>query len=287
MGLPFPFVTNTVFSVLLLTLFATGPVDSFLLGSRRDIISSINRGKLSLDFGLTSPASLYTFESKHKFRLSFKDVEDNDERETETSNLEEEDMTTEIQFANEEEAVNLLMQAVEKSNNVDPVYVEQALLYLERLERKARKVSTSKNIDLEAKMIGAWRLIFTTGTKETQKKLYWGARIFSNKGKRVKLNYFPVKAVQYFGEDNDYRNTALYFSNKPDSKALVNVIGKFYTPSKTKMPKLELDVQKVNIGGLFEFKTEGKGYFTMFYVDDNICCARGQGGGLAVWTKQK
>lgn len=134
-------------------------------------------------------------------------------------------------------------------------------------------------------MVGAWYLPLEP--KQHKRSYIGDLAFFSRKGKKIKLNYFPVKAVQYFGDNNDYRNTALYFSDKPDSKSLINVIGKYYAPSKTKMPKLELDVQKINIGGWIEVKSEGKGYFTMFYVDDKICCARGQGGGLAVWSKQE
>ena len=253
------------FSTLLLVLLWFPTTDGFNVG--RYAISRKSSGRLSPLLVLTSTRKLYPRNSRlNQFPLSFKDGNENDENEADTNIMKAEEENVDVaKFANEQEAVDLLMQSIEKSNNVDPVLVEQALLYLERIERKARKVSTSEKIDLESKMVGAWRLIFTTGTKATQKKLYWGSRIFSSKGKRVKLNYFPVKAVQYFGENNDYKNTALYFSNEPDSKALVNVIGKFYTPSESKMPKLELDVQKVNIGGLFEFKTQGKGYFTMFY----------------------
>jgi len=277
------FFSLSLFFPPLILLLWPHTTDAFFVG--RYSTSVISNGRLSTHVGLTPTAKLYHLKAgSNKVTLSYKGGDDNEEKEENILKAGQED--NEVKFADQQEAVDLLMQSIEKSNNVEPALVEEALLYLERSERKARKVPNSEKINLESKIIGAWRLIFTTGTKATQKKLYWGSRIFSNKGKRVKLNYFPVKAVQYFGEDNDYKNTALYFSDKADSEAFLNVIGKFYTPSETKMPKLELDVQKVNIGGLFEFKTQGKGYFTMFYVDDNICCARGQGGGLAVWSKQ-
>ena len=77
--------------------------------------------------------------------------------------------------------------AVDKSTSPDEV-IEQ-LLNLEKLMRQKNKLdegATSR--DTIRNLNGAWRLVFTTGTINTQKKI-------------GKINYFPIKAVQTFNTD--------------------------------------------------------------------------------------
>jgi len=74
--------------------------------------------------------------------------------------------------------------AVNKSTSPDEV-IEQ-LLTLEKLMRLKNKLdegATSR--DTIRNLSGAWRLVFTTGTIDTQKKI-------------GKINYFPIKAIQTF-----------------------------------------------------------------------------------------
>ena len=53
---------------------------------------------------------------------------------------------------------------------------------------------------LKGRLCGEWRLIFTTGTIDTQKKL------------KAKINYFPLKAVQTFAEGGEISNS-IYFGD--------------------------------------------------------------------------
>ncbi len=84
-------------------------------------------------------------------------------------------------------ALSILYDAAEtKNENTDAVY--NALEELERLQRSKRKVEMEATNDYSTaermlqNLDGEWRLIFTTGTKETQNKLG---------GNRI--NYFPIK----------------------------------------------------------------------------------------------
>lgn len=84
-------------------------------------------------------------------------------------------------------ALSVLYEAAEiKNENTDAVY--NALVELERLQRSKRKAEGEVNDDYSTaermlrNLDGEWRLIFTTGTKETQDKLG---------GNRI--NYFPIK----------------------------------------------------------------------------------------------
>ena len=72
------------------------------------------------------------------------------------------------------------------TKDVDGADVFDALTLLEKSMRTENKV---RNGELGREQLtaldGAWRLIFTTGTAETQKKI-------------GRINYFPIKAVQTF-----------------------------------------------------------------------------------------
>ena len=79
--------------------------------------------------------------------------------------------------------------AVDKSTSPDEVITQ--LLSLEKLMRLKNKLdggATSR--DTIRNLNGAWRLVFTTGTIDTQKKI-------------GKINYFPIKAVQTFNTATD------------------------------------------------------------------------------------
>ena len=124
-----------------------------------------------------------------------------------------------------------------------------------------------------------------------------------------KINYFPVKAFQSFAKDSDaYSNNICLGDWK-----VVQVIGKFNCP---KFKKLEFTVESIKVCvyicvcvciyshllylsftqsytythksqlGPLGFGSKGEGFFTFFHVDESIAVARGQGGGLALWSKQ-
>jgi len=75
-----------------------------------------------------------------------------------------------------------LYSNVHHPNKIDAVFY---LFYgPSRQKRKAEGESVTK--DLLKKLTGDWRLIFTTGTKNTQDRF------------KTRINYFPLKAVQSF-----------------------------------------------------------------------------------------
>ena len=75
-----------------------------------------------------------------------------------------------------------------KTQAEDPEVVLQALETLEKVMRSKRKTDTSFTVakDVLENLNGSWRLVFTTGTKQTQDRF------------ETKINYFPIKAVQSF-----------------------------------------------------------------------------------------
>ena len=91
-------------------------------------------------------------------------------------------------FAGESEivaAVQVLERAAETKSE-DPEAVLTQLLALEKLMRARNAFDGDATSRETFEMLdGSWRLIFTTGTIDTQKKI-------------GKINYFPIKAVQSF-----------------------------------------------------------------------------------------
>ncbi len=142
---------------------------------------------------------------------------------------------------------------------------------------------------------GEWRLIFTTGTKERQKK----------SGGRV--NYFPLKAIQKF----DASTTPMIIENGiygPWDIPLIRFSGDFDYDVRRR--KLEFDFDMIEILGLLKIKLGRKdvakiggnlglgsannekladmgrrAFFDWISADDEIATARGGGGGLALWKR--
>ena len=80
-----------------------------------------------------------------------------------------------------------------KSEDGDTVV--SALLALEKGMREASKADAGVSAATYANLDGCWRLIFTTGTIDTQKKI-------------GQINYFPLKAVQTFDTERGRISTS-------------------------------------------------------------------------------
>lgn len=177
----------------------------------------------------------------------------------------------------------------------DPNEVIEALESLEKLMRKRNKLdeglTSIKTLD---QLNGSWRLIFTTGTADTQKKF-------------GKVNYFPIKAVQSF----DTSTTPFSISNGIflGDFSVVKFFGDFEWKEKAR--KLEFDFDRIAVLGLgpFDLPKGGaakigsstglgsesnedliknqnkKPFFNWISADPNIATARGGGGGLALWKR--
>ena len=178
----------------------------------------------------------------------------------------------------------------------DPEIVLGALEDLEKFMRSKRKdekdYATAQNV-LD-NLNGSWRLIFTTGTKQTQERF------------ETRINYFPIKAVQSF----DTTSTPFKIENGiyAGDFALLKFGGEFEFD--LKKSKLEFDFNQITIlqlptinlkkdeaakigastglGSESNVKNAQKGnkaFFNWISADANIATARGGGGGLALWKR--
>lgn len=177
----------------------------------------------------------------------------------------------------------------------DSETVIQALLDLEKLQRKkAKEEGESVGQAMKTQLNGDWRLVFTTGTADTQEK-------YGN------INYFPIKAVQTFrtvSEEPMLITNGIFVGDFP----LVKFFGEMDFDLKKR--KLEFDFNELLILNLIKLNL-GKGeaakigassglgsesnvenakrgrqaFFNWISADENIATARGGGGGLALWKR--
>jgi hypothetical protein len=170
-----------------------------------------------------------------------------------------------------------------------------SLLALEKLKRARNKLDEGETSrDTLENLNGSWRLIFTTGTIDTQKKI------------GGKINYFPIKAVQTFNTADFSISNGIYLGDI--------VIIKFYGDFEwlEKARKVEFDFDRIALfgeslsfdlpkGGAAKIgsstglgsennvelitKQNKKPFFNWISADADIATARGGGGGLALWKR--
>lgn len=183
----------------------------------------------------------------------------------------------------------LITAAATKATDGDTVV--DALLSLEKNMRAKAKADPEVAEEMLNSLNGAWRLKFTTGTIDTQKKF----------GRRI--NYFPVKAAQCFDTESMTLTNGIYIGDF----ALLKFFGPFEFNLKSR--KLEFDFYDIAVLGIkFSLGRGGaaeigsatglgsnnnkklvddgkKPFFNWVSADEDIATARGGGGGLALWAR--
>lgn len=184
-----------------------------------------------------------------------------------------------------------LLKSAAETKQEDSEAVIQSLLDLEQLSRQAAKLDEAYAQDMMNNLDGSWRLVFTTGTVNTQKK--YG-----------KINYFPLKAVQSFDVAEGKIENGIYLG---DFCAL-KFSGDFTFDLKKR--KLEFDFDQIcllqfldialgkgeaaSLGAKSGLGSESnvanaakdkKAFFNWISADAAIATARGGGGGLALWKR--
>lgn len=189
-------------------------------------------------------------------------------------------------------AKEVLNAAVRKE--AEPIRVVDQLSALEKLMRKRNKLDGGRtSAETLAALKGSWRLVFTTGTVDTQKKI-------------GKINYFPLKAIQSFDTDTMTLSNGIFLGNI----ALLKFFGEWSWQEKSR--KLEFTFDQLKLFNTFTVKlnkgeaeklgsasglgsssneelvrNEKKPFFNWISADENIATARGGGGGLALWKKEE
>ena len=185
-----------------------------------------------------------------------------------------------------DENMTLLKKAA-ASKDQDSDAVVTALLEVEKQMRQAAKEDPNVASEMRQQLNGDWRLVFTTGTIDTQKRT-------------GRINYFPLKAVQSFRPNNDIEN-GIYLGDFP----AVKFQGTFEFNLKSRKLEFDftqltlfnfLDIQlgqgeaaelgaKSGLGSKNNVGAKRKAFFNWISADADIATARGGGGGLALWKR--
>ena len=212
---------------------------------------------------------------------------------------------TEDIFAQMEASKQILYRAAEtKQEDADTVI--DALLDLEKLAKKANRADPSlAETTLKNLSEGGvnWRLIFTTGTLDTQRKL--GG---------TKINYFPLKATQSFDSSKEnMQDWVIQNGIAVGDFELVKFEGDFdwTLTEKSGLTKVTFDFNRITLlNGLLDIplkkgeaaslgaksglgsennvdlqKKGKRPFFNWISADDQIATARGGGGGIALWKR--
>lgn len=195
------------------------------------------------------------------------------------------------EFDPEIEAAKEILARAAETKREDTEIVVEALLTLEKAMRAKARVDDSVGPETLQQLDGAWRLVFTTGTIDTQKKL------------KRRINYFPLKAVQCFDASAMKITNSIMIGNTP----LIKFLGPFEFNAKSR--KVEFDFTAIRLlgfkidlpkGGAAKIgSTTGLGsennedlvqkgkkpFFNWISADGEIATARGGGGGLALWKR--
>ena len=177
------------------------------------------------------------------------------------------------------------------TRDVDSEAVVGALLALEKGMRAAAKADPAVSAATLANLDGCWRLVFTTGTIDTQKKV-------------GSINYFPLKAVQTFDTASSRISNSILVGDFP----LIRFFGEFEWLSDRR--RVEFDFDRIallgfgridlptggaaKIGASTGLGSEGnveraaqakKPFFNWISADGDVATARGGGGGIALWKR--
>jgi hypothetical protein len=198
-----------------------------------------------------------------------------------------------MEYQSRIDSCNEILYRAAETKDEDPDKVFEALSDLEKLMRTKCKEEPETTQQVLDNLNGSWRLIFTTGTVNTQEKL------------KGRINYFPVKAVQSFDTStNPFSiSNGIYIGDF----AVLKFFGSFDFNLKSR--KLEFDFDEIAILGLKISLGKGqaakigassglgsesnvvnaernrKAFFNWINADPAIATARGGGGGLALWKR--
>ncbi|MBF2056957.1 MAG: hypothetical protein IGQ45_06990 [Cyanobacterium sp. T60_A2020_053] len=144
-------------------------------------------------------------------------------------------------------------------------------------------------------LMGNWHLVFITGTKESKKK--WSNVI----GKGFYLPQFINVSINYYSDEKEVNqgkvvnqvNVGLVkFSVEGPIKYLEKKNILAFDFNYLKMYILGVQTYQTNIRGgenstesFYRAKINQLAFFSYFLVTENLICARGRGGGLALWKK--
>jgi len=176
-----------------------------------------------------------------------------------------------------------------------PAEIVTALVNLEKAGKKGQETVSYQQL------VGTWRLWFITGTKKTRQRagIMLGSGRYLPPGIRINLSYSPNLEVSLTnGEAGQVKNSVHL------AGITVTLSGptKFFPNQKL----LAFDFTQLTIqlfgktlysgtirGGqnrtkiFYQQPIKQQAFFRYFLIEENLIAARGRGGGLAIWRREK
>lgn len=188
--------------------------------------------------------------------------------------------------------ISVLQQATlygDKSPNSSQVV--SALLKLE----KETKRTANENYSL-TNLAGTWNLRFITGTKKTRKK----AGIILGSGKYIP-RFIKIQITYQAQQQKSNRGTVI--NSVKLGFLLLSLTGPIEFINKKSILAFDFTDLKFSLGNLvlyqgqiknkaskdtnfWQQKLKDRAFFKYFLIKESFICARGKGGGLALWTRE-
>jgi len=188
-----------------------------------------------------------------------------------------------------EEAVEFLQGKITKAPTSEAV-VEGLI----EAEKAAKQTKASYSY---SQLLGNWRLGFITGTKKTRKRagVVLGAGKFVPKWVKIQLCYSQLETSEEKGHvENSVEfgllkivltGLVLFWSKK-------NILAFDFTKMQLFLSKLNLYQGYIRGGKdrediFYKQSLKQQAFFSYFLIEDSYIAARGRGGGLALWVRNK
>lgn len=168
---------------------------------------------------------------------------------------------------------------------------------VETLIQAEKTAKQTKVRHVYSQLLGVWRLGFITGTKRTRQRagVVLGAGRFLPKWVKVYLSYAqPEPSLDQGTIQNqvDLGPLQLVLTGPTQFWPKMNILAFDFTRMKVLLSGLKLYQGYIRGGQRREAKfhqqsVREQAFFTYFLVEDDCIAARGRGGGLALWVRER
>ena len=180
-----------------------------------------------------------------------------------------------------------------QTKSTKPPASEAVVKALIEVEKAAKQTKVDYSY---SQLIGNWRLGFITGTKKTRKRagVVLGAGKFLTKLVKIQLAYSQSESQDKGNVENSVQFGLLkivltgpvqFYSKK-------NILAFDFTRMQLSLSGLNLYQGYIRGGkdreaNFYNQTLKQQAFFTYFLIENNYIAARGKGGGLALWTKER
>ena len=187
----------------------------------------------------------------------------------------------------------LLEQAANPSDRTKQPKSTELVKALLDLEKSAKKEKISHNF---AELIGCWNLRFITGTKKSRQKagIALGAGRYIPQFIKIQITYKQNTNTDTGKVTNSVKLAMLDLSLSGPIQFISpkNILAFDFTSLKVEIFGLKIYDGYIKNGAIrekdfYNAKLAERAFFSYFVIQENAIAARGKGGGLALWVRDR